>query len=80
MEPAVSIEYTLLRNREVVDQFVDDQGGTVHFFSPQRLVLVRKMPLAELEKGRYRLMVKVDDTISGQSVSSQADFEISGGG
>ncbi|MDA2937628.1 GWxTD domain-containing protein [Acidobacteria bacterium AH-259-A15] len=76
LEPAVSIEYTIARGDKAVSEVRDEDGLSIGFFSPERLVLVRKMDLASLEKGRYRLKVKVIDSISGQSSSSQADFEV----
>jgi hypothetical protein len=77
-QPEVSIEYQIHNGREVVARVVDEEGASIEFFSPQRLVLVRKMAIGELAKGRYRLTVLVKDAIAGESVSSQADFEVLG--
>ncbi len=78
LTPSVSVEYIVTREGKIVDQFTDEEGASVGFYSPQRLVLLRKMGLSELSRGRYRLTVKVNDALSGQSSTSQADFEILG--
>ncbi len=77
-EPAVSIQYTITSKGTVVASATDTTGQTIEYAGPDRLVLVRKMKLENLEKGRYRLTVKIDDAISGQSSTSEADFEVMG--
>lgn len=77
-EPAVSIEYTISDGDRVVSNLIDNDGASIEYFSPQRLVLVRKIVIDGLEKGQYRLTVKVEDAISGQSLSSETDFEVLG--
>ncbi len=76
--PAVSIEYTITSSDRVVSQITDQAGATVNYASEERLVLIQRMPLQNLDKGRYRLTVTVNDRISGQSSHSEADFEVTG--
>lgn len=78
LEPQVEIEYAILKGSEVIFEVADSSGESVEFFSSRRLVLLKKLGLGELAEGRYRLRVRVTDSISGQSSSSQADFEILG--
>ncbi len=76
--PQVTVEYTITDGDRVVSQVTDLDGSTVAYASEARLVLLQQMPLEHLAKGRYRLTVKVDDRISGQSSQSEAEFEVSG--
>ncbi|MFQ5739694.1 MAG: GWxTD domain-containing protein [Acidobacteriota bacterium] len=78
LTPAVSVEYTILEGDKVVSHVVDKEGDSVEYFSPQRLVLVRKMPLQGLAKGDYQIIVRVSDSISGESLSSETSFKVGG--
>jgi GWxTD domain-containing protein len=74
--PAVSVEYRVSRGDEVVARIVDEDGSSVVFHSPRRLVLAQKMKLLDVAEGRYQLTVKVDDSISGKSLMSGSEFRV----
>ncbi|HEV8129610.1 MAG TPA: GWxTD domain-containing protein [Acidobacteriota bacterium] len=75
-QPAVTIEYTVTEGDKVLTQITDNAGNSIEYFSPQRLVLVRKLKLSSLQKGNYKLTVTVTDARTGQTAVSQADFEV----
>lgn len=74
--PAVSVEYTIARGDTICSRVLDEDGASVVFHSPRRLVLAHKIPLAEVEKGKCQVRVKVDDAVSGQSLVSQSEFQV----
>lgn len=76
--PSVSIHYTVTNGDEVVAVVKDEEGASIEYASPERLVLIRRFGLEGLKKGHYRLTVKVNDAISGQSTVSETDFEVLG--
>lgn len=76
-EPSVSVDYSITKGDEVVAKFSDPKGSSVHFFSARRLILMNRIGLGDVQEGRYRLSVKINDSISGQTSTAQADFEIS---
>lgn len=76
-QPAVTIEYTISDgNGKVLTQITDKAGNSIDYFSEQRLVLMRKIKLAGLEKGTYKLRVNINDTISGKTTASEVEFEV----
>jgi hypothetical protein len=74
--PAVSVEYTIVRGDEILSRVSDEEGSSVVFHSPRRLVLAQKMPLSEVGFGKCKVRVKVDDAISGQTLVSQSEFQV----
>jgi len=76
MEPALTVHYSLSRGQETVAEQVDRAGESVQYYSGQRVVLARQFGLADIEPGDYRLDVKVDDNISGQSVSTSKNVKV----
>lgn len=74
--PAVSIEYTIARGDKVLAHVLDKDGTSIVFHSPRRLVLARKMGLGEVGEGRCQVTVKIDDAISGQTLTSQSEFRV----
>jgi hypothetical protein len=76
LEPAVSIEYTIRSGEKVYFQWTDLENASVEFSSSRRLVLVRRMGLEQVQTGTYELAVKVNDLISGQSVTALTDFRV----
>ncbi|HEY2934205.1 MAG TPA: GWxTD domain-containing protein [Acidobacteriota bacterium] len=75
-QPAVNIEFSIVEKGKVVSQVADFAGNSIEYFSTDRLVLVRKLKLDSLEKGSYKLTVKVSDPKTGRSTSSEVNFEI----
>lgn len=74
--PAVSVEYVISKGAKTVAQITDSDGSSVEYYSKDRLVLARKVSLDKLEAGRYKLTVKINDVISGQSTTAQASFRV----
>lgn len=76
ISPSLRIVYTILKDGEVAQEVVDESGESIQFFSGQRVVLIRQFDTASLPAGNYRMQVKVEDLLSRQSASVQADFKI----
>lgn len=76
-QPAVTIEYTISGGGgKILTQITDKAGNSIDYFSDQRLVLMRKIKLAGLEKETYKLRIKINDTISGKTTAGETEFEV----
>lgn len=77
--PQVTVEFTIANGAgEVLTQITDKTGHSIEYFSGQRLVLARKIKLAKLEKGTYKLTVKINDHITGRTTATESEFEVLG--
>jgi GWxTD domain-containing protein len=68
LEPSLRIRYQALKNGEPVAEYVDEEGVTIQFYSPRRVVLIGGVPVQELEPGNYQVRVEVTDRITGETV------------
>lgn len=76
LKPKVGVTYEVIHGDKVIKQINDDEGASVEFFSGQRIVLVRSIPIAELKEGSYRVRVTAKDKIGNKEVVSEAPFHI----
>jgi GWxTD domain-containing protein len=77
MKPALTVTYRLLRpDGSKALEFTDRGGDSIEFFSSQRVVLVKRMPLEGLSDGRYELSVEIKDELSGQSAVAKDNLDI----
>ncbi|MDA2928050.1 hypothetical protein MYX78_12620 [Acidobacteria bacterium AH-259-G07] len=54
----------------------DESGESTQFFSGQRVVLLKKLSLAELEPGKYWIQVEVVDRMNDRRVEVSDDFSV----
>ncbi len=78
LQPSVSVTYRLFKDGQLLRMLTDQQGESTQFFSPQRLVLLRKLTLQGLDPGGYRIGIEVVDRISEQSLELAQDFRLVG--
>ena len=75
--PSLRVTYRVLDERgEVVGQTVDERGGTIQFFSSDRVVLLGDLPVEGLGPGRYRVEVEVHDRIKNEELTVRDDFTL----
>jgi GWxTD domain-containing protein len=74
--PSVKVEYEILKGQDVVRKIEDTEGKSVEFFSGQRIVLVRSIPLSETPAGDYKIKVHVTDNITNKKVTAESNFKI----
>ena len=56
----------------------DDGGRSYSVVGNDRLVVTKKLPLLDLPKGKYRLVVHVEDGIASKEQSTDVSFEVVG--
>jgi len=76
-EPSLSLHYRIVRDGETLREYNDQEGRSIQYFSPRRVVLAAAFPLKDLEPGRYELQVEVRDNLSDQNVHLSEPFEVS---
>ncbi len=76
LRPDLKLTFTISQDGSVVRTVTDDREDSVEYFSQDRVVIVRSLPLEGLEPGHYRVRVEVDDRLAGQSVELSSPFQI----
>jgi hypothetical protein len=76
--PSLRVSYRLFRDGKTISQMVDESGESLQYFSDQRAVLIRAIPTADLEPGRYQVRVEIQDRIAGQTVTATDEFQVVG--
>ena len=66
-----------LREGKVILEVSEASGESVQFFSGQRVVLIKTLPIKDLQAGTYTVAVEVKDQISNQTLTTQDNFHIS---
>jgi GWxTD domain-containing protein len=72
--PSVRVTYKVLKNREEV--WTSTEGSDSIRQSGEQITLNRLLPLAAFAPGAYTLEIRVEDRVSGQSLTKSADFQI----
>jgi GWxTD domain-containing protein len=68
--PALAVHYRIIRDGEPVVELQDASGESMQFFSGQRVVLIKNLPIRNLDAGNYQLEVQIEDQITNQTVST----------
>jgi hypothetical protein len=76
LTPSLQVSYKILKKGRVVDTRTDESGEGIQFFSGQRVVLIKRLPLDRLGPGKYQVVVEIQDRISEQSVTARDEFEL----
>ena len=77
LAPSLQVGYQVMRGDQVIVELSDESGEAVQFFSGQRVVLIKKLPLERLSQGKYQLVVEVQDRIKKQRVTARDRFQVS---
>jgi GWxTD domain-containing protein len=75
-KPRLATDYSILQGDKILRTLADKGGSSIEYASLQRTVLARRFSLKGLEPGSYKLKILVNDLITGQSVTTDASFEI----
>ena len=76
MAPAVKVTFQIFKDGQPIRTVVDEKGESLQSFSGQRMVIIKAMSLKDLEAGKYKLEVKVQDEVGHQTASATADFRV----
>jgi GWxTD domain-containing protein len=74
LRPSVEAEYVLMKDGKEVFKQAEDWRGLSD--SGQRLTLARLLPTAGLSPGEYEIVVRIRDSVSGQSLAPSAKFTL----
>lgn len=74
--PSIKVTFQILKDGRRVRTVVDTKGESLQYSSSQRLVVVKALSLQNLESGRYKLEIKVEDVVGSQAASVSADFRV----
>ena len=77
LRPDIRVRYTIRHGGRVINELLDNQGDTIHYFSPQRVVLIRQIQLDEKQAaGRYELDMEIEDRIGEENVRVRQVFTV----
>jgi GWxTD domain-containing protein len=65
-----------LLDGKLVEEFKNTAVNSEQYFYGQRVVLVGKVPLKNIQPGEYTLEIKVQDNIANRSLSTSTDFSV----
>ncbi|MGH9340548.1 MAG: GWxTD domain-containing protein [Acidobacteriota bacterium] len=76
LNPALKVNYKLLKNGDLLREAADSNGESTQFFSGRRVVLLKKLSLEGLEPGTYEIVLEVTDQLTSQTVTAAQQFTI----
>lgn len=76
LSPSLRVSYKILKDSDPVVELQDESGESIQFFSGQRVVLIKNLPVKELQPGKYRVLIEVEDRINNQRVTTHEDFQL----
>ena len=74
--PELSITYRILDGKVEKLVEVDDRGESIQFYGGWRIVVLKSIPIKDLEPGRYTLQIAVEDRITEQEIVLEEKFEV----
>jgi len=74
--PAFKVTYRLRHQDQILAEEVDERGESVQFFSPLRMVLIKRLPLNQLPPGRYSVEVLFEDQLRQESITARETFQV----
>jgi GWxTD domain-containing protein len=77
--PNLQVRYRISRGGDLVHETTDNNGESVQFSSPERLVLVKGFHLRGLEPGTYRMEVEAWDQLNDTKTQVGDSFRVKGG-
>ena len=75
----MEVTYCLKSGNKIVSEVQDSKGDSLQFFSGQRLVLVRQIPVKDLTPGDYELEIQVLDRIGNKTLVARTPFKVNPG-
>jgi GWxTD domain-containing protein len=76
LKPSLHVTYKVSQRGLAMMEATDEAGNTVQFYSGQRVVLIRVLPVSHLDPGDYELEVRVKDLIKDEVVTAKDRFKI----
>ena len=77
--PNLQVRYRISRGGDLIHETTDNNGESVQFSSPERLVLVKGFHLRGLEPGTYRMEVEAWDQLNDTKTQVGDSFRVKGG-
>ncbi|HUV12790.1 MAG TPA: GWxTD domain-containing protein [Acidobacteriota bacterium] len=76
LAPSVETRYRISRDGDTVVELTGGDQEGIRVYSDDRAALIKVLPTADLEPGKYRVEVEVKDLVKGQSVRQVQDFRL----
>lgn len=74
--PSLHVLYRVSKEGQIVDEYVDELGTSIQFFSDQRVVLLHPIATSNLSPGRYQIAIVLRDKVSNKKISIFDQFDI----
>jgi len=75
LEPRVRINYEIFKDGESIVN-MSDENANAQYFSQQRIVLIRRLPIEQLEPGPYTLNIAAEDLVKEETATVSVRFEV----
>ncbi len=70
LNPSFGVRFQIRQNGETVVDESDEVGTSVQYFSPERMVLIKRLSLEDLQAGDYEVAVVFTDRIRDEAVTA----------
>ncbi len=74
--PSLETTFSLWRDGRKLFEEVDPDGASAFFYSDRRVVLIKALPLADIDPGECRVVVQIKDRIRGQTLAVEDRFRV----
>jgi len=75
LEPRVRVKYEIFQDGKSIVN-MSDENASAQYFSQQRIVLIRRLPIEQLDPGSYTLNIAAEDLVKDESASVSVGFEV----
>jgi hypothetical protein len=76
LSPSLKATYRISRDDDTVVELADKSGQGIQFFSSQRAVILRQLPINDLKPGHYRLAITLEDQVAERSTTRNLEFDL----
>jgi GWxTD domain-containing protein len=74
--PRLVTQYSIVQGDKTLSTLTDNGGTSIEYASDVRTVLARRIPLKDLQPGKYKLKVEISDLVKAQTITRDTLFEI----
>ncbi len=76
--PELEVSYRIRRDGQVIQEATDSAGESIQSVVGQRMVLIKKLDLSDLEPGQYRIEIEAWDQLSDAKTRVEDNFRVEG--
>lgn len=80
LTPSLQIKYEVLKEGKRVLRFVEHNNESLHYFTDDRTVFLKQLPVNRLGPGEYMLKIEIMDRLKEETIALEERFSLDAGG